>query len=65
MLSFGGLMKNILGALTAVQFVGMASKTNTVSNIIDHAADNAERVADLLEKVVEGLEEDQDDLPMQ
>ena len=64
MLGYGGIMKHILGAMTAVQVIDIASKTDTVGNIINHAADNAERVADLLEKTVEGLEEDQDDLSM-
>ena len=59
MLSLGGLMKHIFGAWTAFQAINMARKTDMISNIINIAASNAERVADLLEKAVEGLEEEE------
>jgi len=43
-------MKNIIGAFTAAQALGILSKTDMVHNIIDRAASIAERLADFLEK---------------
>ncbi len=58
-------MKQFLGAIAVGKVAEIASKTDTVVGIIDHAADSAERVADFLEDIVEGLEEESDDLSMQ
>jgi hypothetical protein len=60
MLSFGGFMKNIIGAITAAKVVEVAGHTDTVMNIISHAADSAERVADFLDEVLEGMEDEND-----
>jgi len=64
MLGVGGLMKHILSSFAAIKAVEIAGKTDTITNIINHAAKKAEDVADFLEEVVEDLEEEEDDLSM-
>lgn len=61
MLSLGGLMKNIIGAFTAAQALGILSKTDMVHNIIDRAASIAERLADFLEKFELNIRENKND----
>lgn len=62
MLSAGGFMKHFIGAVAAAKAAEVASRTDTVKRIINHATDSAEQVADFLEKLLESLEENTDDL---
>jgi len=65
LLSFGGLMRTIIGAITLETMINLASKTGIANRIISQAANRAEDVADFLDKIVERLEEKPNDLPMQ
>lgn len=65
MLSAGGFMKQFIGAIAATKAIEMAGRTDTVSRIIDQATIRLRMVANLLDKLTEGIEEESDDLPMQ
>jgi len=55
-------MKQIIKALTINKVFGIAQQTDIVINIIDHAANSAGRVADFLDRIMEGSQEELDDL---
>ena len=57
-------MKHIIKAITINKLFNIAQQTDIIINIIDHAANSAGRVADFLDKIMEGSKEELDDLQM-
>jgi hypothetical protein len=65
MSGLGGIMSKAIGALGAAEAADLVLKTDVVSRVIDDATKRTKETADFFEEIGEGIEEDEDDLPVQ
>ena len=60
----GAIIMTTAKSLTFSEILGLLTTGQIASNVVEEAADRAEDVADLLEKIEESIKEDQDDISM-